>query len=76
MVRMGGMRSVRLISLLLFLMVWQGVAVIADSNTLPSPWAVFVSFWGHLAAGDLLSFGVEERPVYLYGHQIHPSTVL
>jgi len=48
------MRSVRLISLLLFLMVWQGVAVIADSNTLPSPWAVFVSFWGHLAAGDLL----------------------
>lgn len=29
-----------------------------------------------LAAGDLLSFGVEERPVYLYGHQVHPSTVL
>lgn len=48
------MRSVRLISLLLFLMVWQGVAVIADSNTLPSPWAVFVSFWGHLTTGDLL----------------------
>ena len=48
------MRSVRLISLFLFLMVWQGAAVIADSNTLPSPWAVFVSFWGHLTAGDLL----------------------
>lgn len=29
-----------------------------------------------LATGDFMSFGVNERPVYLYGHQVDPGAIL
>ncbi len=43
----------RLVSLGLFVAVWAGLAVLADTPMLPTPWAVAASMIAHVAAGDL-----------------------
>ena len=45
--------TLRLISLAFFLVVWAAAALIAASPMLPAPWAVVVSMWQHIVAGDL-----------------------
>ncbi len=46
--------SLRFLSLLGFLVVWQLGAVILSSDLLPSPLSVLASMWEHLQSGELL----------------------
>lgn len=43
----------RLLSLLIFLLAWHVLAMLADTNTLPTPLAVASSLWEHITEGDL-----------------------
>lgn len=45
--------SLRLISLVFFVLVWAILAAIAHSKMLPGPWSVALSMIDHVAAGDL-----------------------
>ena len=45
--------TLRLISLVFFLLVWTAAALLAKSTMLPGPWSVVQSMVDHIVAGDL-----------------------
>ncbi|MDH3282699.1 MAG: ABC transporter permease [Gammaproteobacteria bacterium] len=51
--RLGG-TAFRTLSLLGFVVVWQVVAELVNSPTLPAPTVVFTNLWDHLWSGELL----------------------
>lgn len=44
----------RALSILLFVLAWQGAAMLIDAHTLPSPLEVLQSLWMHLSDGSLV----------------------